>query len=156
MHRVHVCSQTQCCPWRIIDCVGGHLLQSQAAKHFFGWTQGGCSLSKDTCFMLLFSVWVWHGDFSGKKAKIRQSIFWSFIELLSSLIDHAPMSIYRCRGQEHSTVPHSHAPPVAYTLVMTNGKGHTLALCIPHAASYPVMDSPPCHHHLLLGPGQNQ
>lgn len=53
-------------------------------------------------------------------------------------------------------MPHLHAPPVAYTVAMTNGKGHTLALSVPHAASYSVMDSPSCHHHLLLGPGQNQ
>lgn len=103
-------------------------------------------------FLCLGVTW----RFLRQEDKRRQSIFWSFMELLLSLIDHAPISIYRCRGQEHSIMPHLHAPPVAYTLVMTNGKGHTLALCIPHAASYPVMDSPPCHHHLLLGPGQNQ
>lgn len=59
--------------------------------------------------------------------------------------------------EDRSTfMPHLHAPPVAYTVAMTNGKGHTLALSVPHAASYSVMDSPSCHHHLLLGPGQNQ
>lgn len=72
------------------------------------------------------------------------------------LIDITPISTYGCRGREHTVMPHLHAPLVAYTLLMTNGKGHTLALCVPDAASYRVMDSPLCHHHLLLGPGQNQ
>lgn len=49
-----------------------------------------------------------------------------------------------------------HALPAVYTVVMTNGEGHTLALCVAHAACSPVMDSPLCLHHLLLGLEQNQ
>lgn len=79
-----------------------------------------------------------------------------FFLLLLRLIDDTPISTCAYRGQARAAMPHSRAPPVARTAVMTNGKGHTLALCVPDAASCPVMDSPLCHHHLLLGLGQNQ
>lgn len=51
--------------------------------------------------------------------------------------------------------PHLH-PPVTYNIVLTYGNRHTLAWCVPDAASQPVMDSTLCHHHPLLRPGWNQ
>ena len=139
--------------------VRGRPPHAQLAKHRFKWGQRGSWVSGDSCFVSFsfFPVCVWHGDSSGTRTrtgKVCSDIFFAVaVEINRLRSPSPPMGV---EDTSSPLMPHLQAPQLAYTLVMTNGKGHTLALCVPHAASYPVMDSPLCHHHLLLGLGQNQ
>lgn len=138
----------------------GHLPFFRPAKHCSRWGQRGSWLSWGSCFVsfCFCSVWVWHEDSLGRSLQSGKVFLAFYLECLLRIKsnNNVPISTWGCRGKEHAFMPHLHDLPVASTLVMTYGKGHTLALCVPDAASYPVMDSPLCHHHLLLGPGQNQ
>lgn len=133
-----VCSQTHRSPRTLIDC-GVIFLFSQAAKRpresedkeDLDWGKHSCFVSFCVC-----SVWMWHKDFSGGS-------LWSVLRCCVKA---------KVFGRTEFYATLAWPPP----LVMTNGKGHTLAVFVPDAASCSVMDSPLCHHHLLLGPGRNQ
>lgn len=138
-------------PVELLIAAWGHLPSSTPNRLSHG-DREKLSWVKTAAF-LSFLVWILTWSFLRWKGVERQSVSWFWpLGLLLGLIDSSLISTHGCRGQTVDT----HASPVAYMLVMTNGKGHTLALCPPHTASHPVMDSPPHHHHLLLGPRQNQ
>lgn len=102
--------------------VWGRFPCSQPAKHCFRWAQRGSWLSQDSCFVSL-SFFLSEFDMKIPQARGHSVVkcLLAFF-LLLTLIDNAPISTYRCWGQQHATIAYS--PSCVYAADDKWGRTH--------------------------------